>query len=119
MLTVRGAKQAVEFYEKAFGARRGREATAPTRQVVAQIFIGDFELYAVDENPSAQNMSPQALDGTTVRLSLIVDDPDSVARRAIEAGATELFPVADQPYGMRQGRVVDPFGHHWLIGKPL
>jgi len=51
--------------------------------------------------------------------SLEVDDPDAVAARAVAAGGTEMFPVADQPYGMRQGRVADPFGHHWLIGKPL
>jgi PhnB protein len=52
-------------------------------------------------------------------LNLIVDDPDAVARQAIAAGATEVFPVNDQPYGLRQGRVEDPYGHHWLIGKPL
>jgi PhnB protein len=54
-----------------------------------------------------------------VRVSLHVDDPDAAAGEAIAAGATEMFPVADQPYGLRQGRVVDPFGHHWLIGKRL
>jgi uncharacterized glyoxalase superfamily protein PhnB len=40
---------------------------------------------------------------------------DPVAARAVAAGATVMFPVEDQPYGLRQGRVVDPFGHHWLI----
>jgi PhnB protein len=54
-----------------------------------------------------------------VRISLHVDDPDAVAARAVAAGGREMFPVADQPYGMRQGRVVDPFGHHWLVGRPL
>jgi PhnB protein len=54
-----------------------------------------------------------------VRISLIVDDPDALAARAIAAGATEVFPMQDQSYGMRQGRVEDPYGHHWLIGKPL
>ena len=49
----------------------------------------------------------------------LLDDPDGVAKRAIAAGARALFPVEDQPYGWRQGRVVDPFGHHWLIGRPL
>lgn len=53
------------------------------------------------------------------RRSSSVDDPDAVAERAVAAGATLLFPVADQDYGMRQGRVVDPFGHHWLIGRRL
>jgi PhnB protein len=56
---------------------------------------------------------------TPRRISLEVDDPDAVAAQAITAGAREMFAVADQPYGMRQGRVVDPFGHHWLIGSKL
>jgi PhnB protein len=63
--------------------------------------------------------SRQTLGATTVRVSLHVDDPDAVAAQALAAGATLLFPVEDQDYGMRQGRVVDPFGHHWLIGRPL
>jgi PhnB protein len=75
--------------------------------------------YAVDENPSAFNVSPTTLGGTSVRLSLIVADPDAVADRAVAAGGKIVFPVADQPYGMRQGRIVDPEGHHWLIGKLL
>jgi PhnB protein len=108
MLTVRDAAAAARFYEEAFGARVRAANRTPA---------GEF--YAVDENPQGFNLSPTTLTGTSVRLSLIVDDPAAPAARAIAAGATELFPVADQPYGMRQGRVVDPFGHHWLIGKPL
>jgi PhnB protein len=119
MLTVKGAAAAAEFYAKAFAARVGHTHTAPSGQQVIQLFIDGHEFYAVDENPQGFNLSPPTLNGTSVRLSLIVDDPDAVAARAIEAGAKELFPVADQPYGMRQGRVVDPFGHHWVIGKPL
>jgi PhnB protein len=119
MLTVRDAQAAARFYEEAFGARVGTTHAAPNGQKVIQLFIDGHELYAVDENPQGHNLSPAALNGTSVRLSLIVDDPDDVAAKAIAAGASELFEVADQPYGMRQGRVVDPFGHHWLIGKPL
>jgi uncharacterized glyoxalase superfamily protein PhnB len=52
-------------------------------------------------------------------MNLIVDDPDEVTAQALAAGAVEVFPTDDQPYGFRQGRVADPFGHHWLIGKPL
>ena len=44
---------------------------------------------------------------------------DRATQRALDAGATVVFPIADQPYGLRQGRVQDPYGHHWLIGKPL
>ena len=119
MLTVRNAAAAIEFYRRAFEAGEQTRLTTPSGQVVAELAIGDDPFFAVDENPDAFNLSPDALGGTTVRISLIVDDPDGVAARAIAAGAIELFPVADQPYGLRQGRVVDPFGHHWLIGTPL
>jgi PhnB protein len=119
MLTVRGAIQAVEFYTRAFGAEEVERLTTPTGIVVAELSIDGATVFVVDEAPEAHNLSPETLGGTSVRISLIVDDPDAFAKRAIDAGATELFPVADQPYGMRQGRVVDPFGHHWLIGKPL
>jgi uncharacterized glyoxalase superfamily protein PhnB len=50
---------------------------------------------------------------------LHVDDADIAQARAVAAGASEMFAVVDQPYGLRQGRVVDPFGHHWLIAHPL
>ena len=119
MLTVRDAAAAARFYEEAFGARVQAANTTPTGQKIIRLFIEDHEFYAVDENPQGFNLSPTTLNGTSIRLSLIVDDPDALAARAIAAGATEMFPVADQPYGMRQGRVVDPFGHHWVIGKPL
>ena len=119
MLTVRNATAAVDFYRDAFGAIEEARFMAPTGHVVADLSIDGLRFFAVDENPQAFNLSPESLNGTTVRVSLIADDPDAAAARAIAAGATEIFPVADQPYGFRQGRVADPYGHHWLIGKPL
>lgn len=120
MLTVRGAAKAIEFYQRAFGAREvGPPVRSPTGQIVAQLAVDGQHFFVVDENPAAFNVSPETLNGTTVRLNLVVDDPDAVAARAVAAGATVVFPIADQPYGMRQGRLADPFGHHWLIGRPL
>ncbi len=118
-LTVHDAAAAAEFYSSAFGAVEHSRQRTPTGQLVIQISIDGNDLLVVDENPAALNVSPTMLGGTSVRLSLIVEDPDAVADRAIAAGAKEVFPMADQPYGLRQGRVQDPFGHHWLIGKPL
>src|SRR5918994_112223 len=115
MLTVRDASAAIDFYVRAFGATKGLQDQTPTGQVVAQMFIDGLEFYVVDENPDAFNVSPETLGGTSVRISLIVVDPDKAAAKALAAGATEVFPVNDQPYGLRQGRVADPFGHHWLI----
>lgn len=119
MLTVHDAAAAIDFYRRAFDASEVDRVVTPAGQIVAELAIGDHRFFVVDENPSAFNLSPRALGGTSVRLSLIVEDPDAVAERAIGAGATLLFPVADQSYGLRQGRVADPFGHHWLIGRPL
>lgn len=119
MLTVKDAARAVEFYKQAFGASELSRQKTPTGQLVVAMSLDKQEFFVVDENPRAFNLSPQSLGGTSVRISLVVDDPDGVAKRAIVAGATEIFPMADQPYGMRQGRVADPSGHHWLIGKPL
>jgi PhnB protein len=51
-------------------------------------------------------------------MILTVADPDAVFGQARAAGAAEVFPVGEE-YGWRLGRVVDPFGHHWEIGRPL
>ena len=119
MLTVKNAVAAIEFYLHAFGAVEQARFTAPTGHVVAEMAIDGLRFFVVDENPEAFNLSPTSLGGTTVRINLIVDDPNATAAQAVDAGASEIFPVADQPYGLRQGRVSDPDGHHWLIGKSL
>ena len=118
-LTVRDAARAIDFYKEAFGADELSRLETPSGQIVAELSIDGEPIGVTDENPGGHNLSPQTLNGTSVRVNLVVDDPDAFAQRAIEAGARELFPVGDQPYGWRQGRVVDPFGHHWLIGRPL
>jgi PhnB protein len=119
MLAVRGASQASEFYQRALGARESSRVTGPEGRVVALMAIGDAEFGVADEFPQVGNVGPETLGGTSVRISLYVADPDAVAERAIDAGATLIFPVEDQPYGMRQGRVQDPFGHHWMIGRRI
>jgi PhnB protein len=119
LLTVRNAAGAIEFYGRAFGAREVDRLTTPSGQIVAELSIDGAQLFVVDENPDAFNLSPETLGGTSVRIDLFVDDPDGVAEQAVAAGAKVLFAVADQPYGLRQGRVEDPFGHHWLLSKPL
>jgi len=119
LLTVSDAAAAVEYYQRAFGATEIERHDAGNGRLVVELQVDDAPFAVVDENPEAFNNSPQALRGTSVRIALFVDDPDAVFARAIEAGGKELFPMADQPYGLRQGRVEDPFGHHWLVSKPL
>jgi PhnB protein len=119
-LAVRDVARAVDYYAEAFGAiEEGERLAAPDGRLVAVLLIDGRHVGVATEAPELGTPSPETAGATTVRISLEVEDPDAVAARAVEAGGTEMFPVADQPYGMRQGRVVDPFGHHWLIGKPL
>jgi PhnB protein len=119
-LSVRGGRAAVKFYEAAFGAvevyRVG--GTDDNPDVVAQLSVGNASFWVSDESPPNANFSPESLGGGTVRMLLIVDDPDSAVERAKAAGATEVYPVGEE-HGWRLGRIADPFGHHWEIGKPL
>ncbi len=119
MLSVRNGARAIAFYKEAFGATELTRFARPDGGVVAELTIEGAKIGVADESPEAFNFSPESLGGTSVRINLVVADPDAVASRAVAAGARLLFPVADQAYGWRQGRVVDPFGHHWLIGRPL
>jgi PhnB protein len=97
---------------------------APDGAVVAQLSVGEAEFWVADESPEHKNFSPESLGaefrgGATVRMVMVVADPDAVFARAVKAGATVVVPVADKEYGWRVGRIADPFGHHWEIGKPL
>ena len=119
MLSVRRGAQAVEFYKAAFGAQELFLIQDDQGAVVAQLSVGKAKFWVADESPQHLNFSPESLGGGTVRMVMIVSDPDAVFERAVQAGAKVVAPVVDQPYGWRVGRVADPFGHHWEIGKPL
>jgi PhnB protein len=119
MLSVRNGAEAVEFYKAAFGALELFKIADPAGAVVAQLAVGESEFWLADESPEHLNFSPESLGGATTRMVLVVNDPDGAFDKAVAAGASAVWPVADQPYGWRVGRVVDPFGHHWEIGKPL
>jgi PhnB protein len=117
---VRNGRAAVEFYKAAFGAvevyRVGGTDDSP--DVVSQLTIDDASFWVSDESPENENFSPESVGGGTVRMLLIVEDPDAVIEQAKAAGATEVYGTVEE-HGWRLGRVKDPFGHHWEIGKPL
>jgi PhnB protein len=119
-LSVRRGLEALEFYKSAFGAveiyRVG--GTEENEDVVAQLSVGNASFWVSDESPPNKNFSPESLGGSTVRLLLIVQDPHSVMERAVALGATEIAPV-EEAHRWLLGRIEDPFGHHWEIGKPL
>jgi PhnB protein len=118
MLSVRRGAQAVEFYKAAFGAVEVFRVEDPGGDVVSRLSVDGAEFWVADESPPHKNFSPETLDGGTVRMILTVSDPDATFDRAVAAGAVEVVPVTNE-YGWRLGRVVDPYGHHWEIGRPL
>jgi PhnB protein len=115
MLSVRNWPKAMEFYKKALGAKELYQVPGGG---VGQLAVEGAEFWVAEESPPHQNFSPETIGGCSVRMLLIVQDPDAMQARALAAGAKEVRPVADE-HGWRLGRIVDPFGHHWEIGKPL
>jgi PhnB protein len=118
MLSVRNGAAAVEFYKAAFGAAEVFRLEDPSGAVVARLSVDGAEFWLADESPDHGNFSPETLGGGTVRMILTVPDPDASFSRALAAGAREVVAIKDD-YGWRLGRLADPFGHHWEIGRPL
>ena len=112
-LSVHNGVAAVGFYKQAFKAIEVMRVSAPDGAIVAELTIGDARFFVAD---APVDPAPNAI---AIRLGLLVADPDSVAEDAVTAGAKEIHPVADQDYGYRLGHIVDPFGHHWEIYRPL
>ena len=119
LLSVRRGASAIDFYTRAFGAVELFRVEDDKGEIVAQMSVDGAHFWLADESPKHLNFSPEFLGGGSVRMVLVVEDPDAVFERAVAAGASVVWPVNDQSYGWRVGRIVDPFGHHWEIGKPL
>jgi PhnB protein len=117
-LSVRGSKKAVEFYKMAFGATEAFRIEDPEGNVVARLSVEGAEFWVGDESPEHKNFSPESLGGGTVRMVLTVTDPDAMFARAVKAGATVVHEVEEE-HGWRVGRVADPYGHHWEIGREV
>jgi PhnB protein len=117
MLSVRHGAEAVAFYQKAFDAEE-LFMIEDGGAVVAQLAVQGARFWVADESPEHLNYSPESLNGSTVRMVLVVSDPVAVHAQAVAAGATQIWPV-QEANGWYLGRVQDPFGHHWEIGKPL
>ena len=118
-LSVPDGPRAVEFYKAAFGAEEVYHLDDPGGGVVSRLSVNGAEFWLASQAPAAPPApGPRPVGGCTVRMILTVPDPDAVFGRALAAGATEVFPVGEG-HGWRLGRLADPFGLHWEIGRPL
>ena len=108
---------ALAFYESAFNARV-LHCVGEGDDIVAQLAVGNATFWIAATGPSTERLVPRAIGGATDRVLLVVDDPDTVFAQAVAAGAQRKSPV-DEEHGWRVGRLLDPFGHEWEIGKPL
>ena len=119
-LSVRRGREAIDFYKAAFGAAEIFRAggTADRVEVVAQLKVDGATFWVADESPERLNFSPESLGGATTRMLLVVVDPDGLLIQASRAGARVVQPVVEED-GWRLGRIEDPYGHHWEIGRPL
>jgi PhnB protein len=121
-LVLQNAAAAIEFYVKAFGAEMVEEPfLGPNGEVVhAEIVIGDSVVFVTDEGDDANGVAPASVGGrVTAIMALNVPDVDALWERAVTAGCTEVYPLADQFYGDRGGRVRDPFGHQWMLSTHI
>jgi PhnB protein len=119
-LSVRNGLEALHFYKSAFGATEVYRLDTGDDSVVVRLSVQGAEFWLSSEtggteiNPKQQGI----LGGQSVRMILTVTDPDSLFLRALEAGAIQVFPVGED-HGWRLGRLEDPFGMHWEIGRPV
>ncbi len=112
-LALSGASDALQWYADVLDADIGDRYRADDQVVFAELVVLGTTVTLKD----ADTADPVARPGPV--LDCVVDDPDALAARMVAAGAEVVFPVADQPYGARGGRVRDPFGVQWLLQTPV
>jgi PhnB protein len=110
---LRGAA-AVAYYKAAFGASELHRHENEAGEIVSQLAVGDAVFWIADD----RSRSPETLGAGSVRMILTVDDPDAVFAQAIAAGGTVVAEMYEG-HGWRIGRLTDPFGHDWEVGRPL
>jgi PhnB protein len=114
-LVVDGAARAIDFYREVLGAEELERYEDPNGKIVhAELAIGGSRLTLKDED--GVDPSPTTLGGSPVLLMLSVDDVDGLGQRMVAAGGKVIFEIGDHEDG-RGGRILDPFGHAWMISQ--
>lgn len=120
-LVVRDGAAAIDFYREAFAAEEvGERFTGPAGELIhAEVRIGDSVVMISDEGENgAPAKSPASLGGVvSVIMATYWEDVDTAWARAVDAGAEVVYPLEDQFYGERGGRLRDPFGQQWMLAQ--
>jgi PhnB protein len=116
-LSVKNGMGAADFYKKAFGAIESFRLESPDG-LVAKLSIDGAEFWVSEVSSDADNIVTKDTVSDAVRMIITVSDPDALFVQALKAGAVEVFPVGEE-HGWRIGRLADPFGYHWEIGRPI
>jgi PhnB protein len=115
-IIVRDAAQAIDFYRRAFGAEEVSRMAGPGGSIMhAEIRIGDSMVMLGEENEQWGTKSPLSTNGNPGSLHVYVADADTAFQRAVDEGASVVYPLEDAFWGDRYGKVRDPFGHEWGI----
>jgi PhnB protein len=115
-LTISHGTMNLDFYIKAFGAIETKHVTNDDGSIhVSEMFIEDAMFHMHEESYDGTTFSPAKHQGVTTKIGLMVEDVDTVMANALAAGATVHSPAKSYDYGYRQGTIVDPLGHHWII----
>lgn len=113
-LVVKGAREALAFYQKALGATELYSMPGPDGSVMhAELQVGTSRLMLAEENPETGTKSPESVGGSPVSVFIYTENVDDLVKQAAAAGATVTMPAADQFWGDRMGAFQDPFGHQW------
>ena len=119
-LIVAGAAKAIDFYKKALGAEELMRFPGPDGKIMhAEIRVGDSVIMLGDEMPDQGAKGPKAYGGTSVSFFVYGENVDAAWKRAVDAGAKPVMPLADQFWGDRTGCLEDPFGHRWWLAQHI
>ena len=115
-LAVDNAAEAIDFYQRAFGAQERYRMPGPGGSIMhAEVQIGDSVVMLSDPFPQASTTPPKQLGGTSVSIMIYTEDTDSLYKQAIDAGSESLMEPDTMFWGDRMSSVKDPFGHSWTI----
>ena len=110
-LVVDDAAALLGFLTDAFGA------TERMRLAMPQGGIGHAEVEIDGAVLMLSDADPPDFPASATKIHLYVADVDSAYAQAVRAGATSVAEPADQFYGDRAARLIDPSGNHWTIAS--